>query len=188
MSTIEQTLSAGVPVTFPGGEQFHLLEAANPVDITFYDSRNRPMETWESMKGGFRIVFQGGFVQVKLVSAIGQTIKLGITSGRGQYDRSQGDVNATIVNPSILDTVADVAMTATATTQILAANGDRVKALITNLAANTQTLRIGDTNAGATRGVELAPGETIELETTEAIYGYNPGGVAQSVGVAWTED
>ena len=93
MSTIEQTLNAGVPVTFPGGEQFHLLEADDPVDVIFYDSRNRPMETWGGMKGGFRIVFEKGFIQVRLESATGQTVKLGITSGRGEYDRSQGDVN-----------------------------------------------------------------------------------------------
>ena len=93
MSTFEQTLNAGVPVTFPGGEQFHLLEADEPVDVTFYDNRNRPIEIWESMKGGFRHTIEEGFIQVRLESAIGQTVKIALTSGRGQYDRSQGDVN-----------------------------------------------------------------------------------------------
>lgn len=95
MNTIEQTLNAGVPVTFPGGEQFHLLEADEPVDVTFYDNRNRPLETWEGMKGGFRLVFEKQFLQVKLESATGQTVKIALTSGRGQYDRSQGDVSIT---------------------------------------------------------------------------------------------
>jgi len=95
MSTIEQTLNAGVPVTFPGGQQFHLLEADDPVDVTFYDNRNRPIETWAAMKGGFRIVFEKGFIQVKLESATGQTVKLALTGGRGEYDRSQGDVSIT---------------------------------------------------------------------------------------------
>lgn len=115
------------------------------------------------------------------------------------FAREQEVRNIEIVNPSIafnninitkatvLDTVADVALGAAATTQILAANADRRKAIITNLAANVSIFRIGDAAAAAARGVELAPGETLEIETTEAIYGYNPG-VAQSVGVAYTED
>jgi len=37
-------------------------------------------------------------------------------------------------------------------------------------------------NAAAARGVELAPGQTITLETEGAIYAWNPG-AAQSVGV-----
>jgi len=93
MSTYEQTLNAGVPVTFPGGEQFHLLEADEAVDVTFYDNRNRPIEKWESMKGGFRHTIEKGFIQVRLESATGQTVKIALTSGRGEYDRSQGDVN-----------------------------------------------------------------------------------------------
>lgn len=96
MSTIEQTLNAGVPVTFPGGEQFHLLEADEPVDVTFFDNRNRLIEKWDGMKGGFRHTIEEGFIQVRVESATGQTVKIALTSGRGQYDRSQGDV--TVLN------------------------------------------------------------------------------------------
>ncbi|MFH1931046.1 MAG: hypothetical protein ABIN18_05595 [Pseudomonadota bacterium] len=100
---------------------------------------------------------------------------------------SIGFNNINVTKATVLDTVADVALAAAATTQILAANAARRQALITNLAANASTFRIGDAAAAAARGVELAPGETIGLETTEAIFGYNPGAI-QSVGVAWTED
>ena len=93
MSTFEQILNTGIPVIFPGGEQFHLLEADEPVDVTFYDNRNRPIEKWEAMKGGFRHIIKEGFIQVGLESATGQTVKIALTSGRGEYDRSQGDIN-----------------------------------------------------------------------------------------------
>jgi hypothetical protein len=96
--------------------------------------------------------------------------------------------NINITKASVLDTIADVALGATATTQILAANAARRITLITNLSANIQTFRIGDAATGAARGVELAPGESVSLETTEAIYGYNPGAIAEGVGVTWTED
>jgi len=84
--------------------------------------------------------------------------------------------------PVGLSSAADVSLGAAAKTLILAANISRVEALITNLAANASTVRIGDVNAAAARGVELAPGQTITLETEGAIYAWNPG-AAQSVGV-----
>lgn len=89
---------------------------------------------------------------------------------------------------SVFNTVADVSLVATSTTQILGALGSRICALISNLATNTGTFRIGDASVGATRGAELAPGESISIESIEAIHGYNPGGGAESVSVIWTQD
>lgn len=89
---------------------------------------------------------------------------------------------------TVFNSVADVTLAATATTQILPTLTSRLCALICNKKGNTQTLRIGDSNAGATRGVELPPGATISIETTEAIYGYNPGGAGEDVNVVWTQD
>lgn len=95
MSTFKQDIGAGESIIFPGAEQFHLLEADDPIDITFYSSRSQPLETWEKMKGGFRIAFEKGFIQVKVESATAQTVKIALTSGQGEYDRSQGDVSVT---------------------------------------------------------------------------------------------
>lgn len=104
---------------------------------------------------------------------------------------ASGNVQVDIIDEpkaDILNSIADVTLAATATTQILGALVTRLCALISNKKANTQTFRIGDSNAGATRGVELAPGQSISLETTEAIHGYNPGGSGEAVSVIWTED
>ena len=91
---------------------------------------------------------------------------------------------------SVLDTAADVTLVAGATTAILAAAVTRRVAFITNLATNAKTMRIGDLNAGATRGIPLAPGETITVEATEAIYGFNPAAPAgnENVAVMWSAD
>jgi len=75
-----------------------------------------------------------------------------------------------------------------ATTQILAANAARRVAYITNLLGNVQTLRVGDAAAAAARGTPLAPGDTITIETTEAIYAYKPVAGNENVAVTWTED
>jgi hypothetical protein len=101
---------------------------------------------------------------------------------------SNGYLQIMQVKASVLNSVADVTLAATATTQILPGLASRLCALISNKVGNTQTFRIGDASAGATRGVELAPGGSISIETTEAIYGYNPGGAGEDVGAIWTQD
>ncbi|RLG23041.1 hypothetical protein DRN85_10125 [Methanosarcinales archaeon] len=104
------------------------------------------------------------------------------SSGYLQVD-IHDSLKATVLNVS-----SDVSLTAGAATMIVAADADRQCVMITNLAANTQTFRIGNASVSATAGVELAPGESIEIETTAAVYGYNPGGSAESVSVIWTEE
>ena len=73
--------------------------------------------------------------------------------------------------PSIADTLtttADFTTTAATTTQALAANTSRRFAIIQNVDA-TDSVRVGDSNTGAARGIVLAPGESVTFETTAAI-------------------
>lgn len=95
--------------------------------------------------------------------------------------------NVTLTKATVLNTAPDVALAAAATTMILAADPVRRACMITNLTINVSILRIGDAATGAARGIELAPGETVVIESTEAIFGYNPGAI-QSVGITWTTD
>lgn len=82
-----------------------------------------------------------------------------------------------------LQTDADVACGAAATTQVLPLNNNRAYARISNLLINSEPIRVGDANTGAARGQEVVPGDSIELETVSAIYVYNPHSAAQSVGL-----
>ena len=88
---------------------------------------------------------------------------------------SNGHLQITLIETIFSNSVADVELIATSTTQIVGALTTRLCTLISSKRTNTQTFRIGDANVGATRGVELAPGESISIETNGAIYGYNPG-------------
>lgn len=95
----------------------------------------------------------------------------------------------TLTKGLTLTDAADVAMVAGARTAILAANANRRRAFITNLAAGAATLRIGNSaTVAAARGIPVLPGETIVLETTAAISGWNPGGVNQNVAVLEESD
>lgn len=85
--------------------------------------------------------------------------------------------NLDISTPGTLVTTADVTLTAATKVTILAANSDRREALIQVDAAT----RIGDTNTGAARGVEVAAGGSIILDTTAEIFGYCAAGGTATV-------
>jgi len=109
-------------------------------------------------------------------------------AGSGEFDSNNLSLSGALSlsrSKNLTDAV-DVSLAATSTTQILAANGNRRTALVTNL--GTQTLRIGSANAGVNRGAAVAPGATIVLDTEAAVYGYNPGGAAEDVSVLEVTD
>ena len=83
-----------------------------------------------------------------------------------------------------VETTADASILTTATTQVLAANADRISATISNLSANGTVLRVGDASTGATRGAEIPVGGSAVLNITGAIYVYNPSGGTVTVGLA----
>ena len=89
---------------------------------------------------------------------------------------------------AVLDTIADVAVNATTTTQILATNAARKEAIISNLAANATVVRVGDSNTGASRGAEIPPGGSAVIEGGEAIFVYNPSAGTINIGVTYTEN
>lgn len=89
----------------------------------------------------------------------------------------------TILGGATLTTTADDSIAATATEQVLAANASRRSVVLSNPSTNTREFRYGDSNTGASRGAILEPGESATIETTAAVYVYNPNGVAQSLGL-----
>lgn len=185
----EIALGAGGVLTTPGGRFFKLITAANDVDVEFFSDGGEPLAKFEGVKAGLKVdiqkFYQGadplvGFGKVQITSAAAQTVACIVSRQPIDYDNVAVtvDVNAASANP----TTGDVSLLAAATTLIKAA-GTRKAILITNLSANAQIIRIGDSNAGVARGIELSPGMTAELATSGAVYGYNPGAAAQSVGI-----
>jgi hypothetical protein len=120
----------------------------------------------------------------------GVTVTLGFASEPGRVDWDADPATqllATAVNIAgnpAFDSIDDVTLTASSTTEILGSDNARREAIISNPIGNTQTFRIGDSGAGATNGILLPPGGTIILATTAEIHGYNPGGGDEDVAVA----
>lgn len=136
-----------------------------------------------TMRAGDKRRVAEGFVFFRVENENASDVNAVFIVGRGDYSRQAVTGEVTLTTPATIASTADVSLAATATTQIKAANTDRREIIISNLSTNTQTMRIGESSAGASRGVELAPGASITLQTTAAVYGYNPGGSAESVGV-----
>ncbi len=72
-------------------------------------------------------------------------------------------------------------------TLILAAAAAHRDIYISSLSTNTAILRLGPSPL-ATRGIPLAPGETLVIKTTTQITGFNPAAINQIVTTVWTED
>ncbi len=127
-------------------------------------------------------------VRLRDTSGNANIIQLGIGFGDLTDARLNLSGKISVSVSQNIATVADVALAAGAATQIVAANAGRRAVIVKNLATNLQTMRIGDAAVGAARGVELAPGEAIVIDSGAAIYGYNPGGAAESVSVLEVRD
>jgi hypothetical protein len=87
-----------------------------------------------------------------------------------------------------LTTVPDVSCAPGAQTEILLPDTNRAYVIVANLVANPEPIRVGDINTGAARGLEVVPGDnTGQLETTSAIYVWNPHTAAVFVSIMVVE-
>lgn len=93
--------------------------------------------------------------------------------------------SVTISNPSKMLDLDDVTLTAGAATNIMAANSSRYEAIITSLSTNANTTRIGSSSVSATRGIPLAVGGSVVLQTTGVIYAYNT--ATEKLTISYTE-
>jgi len=109
--------------------------------------------------------------------------------------------NIEIVNPSIafnninvtkstaIGSLDDLAVVGAAVPVIvLPANALRRRAYVSSPTTNINTLRIGTSSSSPTRGIPLAPGETLIIDTITSVYVYNPAGPNQTISRVWTED
>lgn len=143
------------------------------------------------MRSGQKIRLPERFEILELVNNSGTDISAVIHVGDGDLDDSNftGTLTGGSITPTTPATLVDYpddSIAAGATEQVLATNPNRREAIIGNLEANTVTVRVGTSAAGAARGIQIAPGQAIILETTASVHVFNPHSAAQSVSVAET--
>jgi hypothetical protein len=170
MTPLTITLAAGVGKSFDiGGDWFHVQTA--PVDdlvVRFDDGE--PVKLSQGM--GLRRYYQ----RVELESATGQAVRVlvgfgSVTDGRASVTGLT--LNTTIAPGNTFDDGGRVSCVHAARTQLLAADADRLYALIKNPSTNTLTMFVGTVGVTAASGVPVEPGETLPVATTAALYAWN---------------
>lgn len=136
---------------------------------------------------------------LKLRAPIGQqfsTVTIDNTAGTGTLTGTMAYGAGDFSDQRFIDATAllatltsepDAACAPAAATQVLGADSNRQSVTISNLGTNVREVRVGDSNVAAGQGYELPAGQSITLNTTAALYVYNPHTAAQSVAVLVTE-
>ena len=196
MSSIKEftaTLANGARLTVPGRGSFLFMKNTTAplltrmIEVETGGRSGREVSVTMANSDKIRSAPGAEFDSIALLNSSGASATFTLIYGTGDYDRPVPDtVNVSVSVPAsdALSTVADITVTTAAV--ISAASTTRQKCIITALASNDQTLRIGDSNVTATRGTPLAPGETIAIESGAAIYAVEQ--VSGTNAVAITEE
>ncbi len=132
------------------------------------------------------------FTEITLKNTTGGAVTVTVGIGQGEIRVANavtvsGTVATLEAKAATLATVADVALTNGAATLLSASSSTRREVLISNPAANAVTIRIGDANVTATRGIELGVGGTIVLTTSAGVYAF-VAAAAKTAGVMTVSD
>lgn len=159
------------------------------LDLGFQDTFSDKMPFYEGQFiGGVR--FDHVYVDCSAQSGGYITFIYGVEAeGQMRFNNPSSQFNSvSVVRPATITTTADATLVADTTTLIAAADSTRHEVLIHNLSANTLTLRIGESAAAAARGIPLAPGQTMNLTVSGAVYAYNPAGATTDVCILEIKD
>lgn len=187
MDIKSQAVVIASPWRTRSGNYLRLISASLPVTVRFLRKGNE-IGKWENVTSGTAgyIEDENGkkqtFDTAEITTSGDQTIKAAVGFGSAELTATSVSVS----QPTVIDTAADVALTAAVATLVLGADATRRAALISNLIGNASSIRVGDSNTGAARGVQVGAGQTVTIEGTEAIYAYSATG--QSVGVVTIKD
>lgn len=180
------TIAAGAAVEI--GEVFNyfrvLSQSASSLSVQFGDDANT--STFSGAGLGIKFENLPSKIVIRNTGVVPTTITIALAIGYIYDDRLNVSGTVTVsgsvstTTSSVLNSVADVTLTAATQIAIIAANTSRRGVIITNIGANVA--RIGDaTNTSATRGAQLLPAQSITLETLDAIDGFSAAGSSVSV-------
>lgn len=157
------------------GTYYRVLKASAPLSVA---TDNGDLQ---NIAQGIGEHTQDAFTRLYVYSASAQTVEIAVSFGRIDDARLSLSAPVDIASATAITTAADVALAATATSLIKAATAGRKEIIISNLGSNT--VRVGDINAGAARGQPLEPAQSLTLNTSAAVYAYNPGAGTNAVSV-----
>jgi hypothetical protein len=172
MTDYNVSLSAGVPQSLNvDGDFFHAKEVPNAAGVLVRFDESKQSKYKQGV--GARVYYS----RVTLESVASQDIVVALGFGHVADARASvsANITANVTPGNLFDDGGDVAIAATATEQLLAADPDRLYALIKNPSTSTVTVRLGSAAVAAGTGIPVEPGETLPVAQRAAIYAYNPG-------------
>jgi hypothetical protein len=170
----------GLPVNRTG-TFITCLAATAPFHICIDDAP--PSEFMQGLT--FKCLPSDAFQKIRLENPGANPIFVSIAIGYGEVIDARASFADAIPVGSAPNFISgpDVSCDAGQVTLLAAADPDRREIIIKNRSVNAREIRIGDTQAGATEGHEIAPGETFRMNVSGAVYVYNPHSAAVSVSV-----
>ena len=175
---------AGETRTIGQGRILVIKAASAPVSIRLEQSQNASSPVlFANIPAGFKYKAEGrGWITGRITSATAQTIEIILGDDDVEFASAVSVTGtasfAEAPSSAITGTAADVAV-ATGGNSAIAANTNRRRITIQALSANTGNLRVS-TVATVGRGLELQPGQAVELKTTAALFVTNNSGAPQS--------
>ncbi len=169
-------------VNVPAGETLQLHVHGNFVYarslsaqiVVEFSSNSVPLSQGQAMR--FDEVYQTLILKNEGAAAITGELVL------GDGDYRDGQVTGTVsLSSGGIATEPDASIPDTTATVVIAADTLRREAIIQSSPSNVSNIRIGDASVGAAQGLILAPGGSVSLETSGAIYAYHAAGIAQTL-------
>jgi hypothetical protein len=180
-----ETFGAGESKNLPAGRYFFIRSATSAVDIETQGNPGSPARFIGVGAGArFGPVAEGqGWKLLRVTSAGAQIVEI-IISDDGDFEVANavtvtGAVSIAESPSSALASPAAVAR-GTGGADTIAANLSRRRITVSSLSTNTGSVFIQAVGAGAGRGIELQPGQVIELKTTAAFDIRNDSGASQT--------
>lgn len=189
------TINAGQSIKLHGGNFLRILESVDEVTVKYYRGHAELTdERAEGVKAGYagapkpdltREEHAPAFDFAEIESATTQTVKVLYTSGETRYDRSTGDVNASIAQGATI--TSGSGSVGAVDTQLLAADANAKAITIKNTHATQDLYITGGGEAADTTKWKLAPGEsyTFTASAKSAIRGY---GSAAATTYQWIKE
>ena len=180
------SVGAGSVTRLPAGRYFMILAATSAIDVTAEGNPGSPLRFIGIGAGTkFGPVGEGeGWRQLLISSAGAQNLEV-VISDDGLFDLANTVTIAGVPNVSIqpasaiASPAADVITTGAALA--VGANLSRKVITISSLSTGTGSVFIQATGAGAGRGIELQPGQSVALTNTSAFDVRNDSGVSVTV-------
>ena len=163
----------GIPHRF-----FMLIETGAPVTVRFRRGSHRSWEVAENVERGY-LTEPGNwddptdrFDGFEILSAVNQTVRIGLSERRGDYRQILPEV--ALEQPDDVESTADVTVTSLAEVEVVASNANRFTVDLYNLGA--AQIRVRESLGAATvRGAPIPAGMSRQFRTTGALYAVSEG-------------